>query len=35
MTDTKEMLEASPAPVALDAAEVAAAIEACLNCVQA
>jgi hypothetical protein len=35
MTDTREMLEASPIPVTLDVAEVAAAIDACLNCVQA
>lgn len=35
MTDTKAMLEASPTGVALDVAQVAAAIDACLNCVQA
>ncbi len=34
MTDTREMLEASPAGVPLGVAEVAAAIDACLNCVQ-
>lgn len=34
MTDTREMLESSPASVPLGAAEVAAAIDACLNCVQ-
>lgn len=35
MTDTREMLEASPTGVPLGVAEVAAAIDACLNCVQA
>ena len=35
MTHTREMLESSPVPVALDAAEVAEAIDACLDCVQA
>lgn len=35
MTDTREMLDASPVSVDLGAAEVAAAIDACLNCVQA
>ena len=34
MADTREMLEASPASVPLGVAEVAAAIDACLNCVQ-
>jgi hypothetical protein len=34
MTDTREMLEASPASIGLDVAEVAAAIDAALNCVQ-
>jgi hypothetical protein len=35
MTDTRDMLEASPAGVPLGASEVAAAIDACLNCLQA
>jgi hypothetical protein len=34
MTKTREMLEASPTGVPLGAAEVAAAIDACLTCVQ-
>ncbi len=34
MTDTREMLDASPATFALDAADVAAAIDACLTCTQ-
>jgi hypothetical protein len=34
MTDTREMLEASPATIALDAADVATAIDACWTCVQ-
>jgi hypothetical protein len=34
MTDTRQMLDASPAGVPLGAADVAAAIDACLNCVQ-
>jgi hypothetical protein len=34
MTTTREMLDASPTGVPLGVAEVAAAIEACLNCVQ-
>ena len=34
MTDTREILDASPAPVALGLSEVAAAIDACLNCGQ-
>jgi hypothetical protein len=34
MTDTREMLDASPTDVPLGVAEVAAAIDACLNCVQ-
>jgi hypothetical protein len=34
MTDTREMLDASPAALALDAADVAAAIDACLTCAQ-
>jgi hypothetical protein len=34
MTHTQEMLAASPAKVALDAADVAAAIDACLTCAQ-
>lgn len=34
MTDTKEMLAASPADVPLPVDEVAAAIDACLDCVQ-
>ncbi len=34
MTDTREMLEASPTGVPLGIAEVAAAIDACLNCLQ-
>ena len=35
MTDTREMLDASSVAVPLGADEVAAAIDACLNCVQA
>jgi hypothetical protein len=35
MTDTREMLEASPSGLPLRLAEIAAAIDACLNCVQA
>jgi len=35
MTDTRDMLEASPNGVPLGVAEVATAIDACLNCVQA
>ena len=35
MTDTREMLGASPASVELGISEVAAAIDTCLNCVQA
>jgi hypothetical protein len=35
MTDTREMLDTSPRGVPLDADQVAAAIDACLNCVQA
>ena len=35
MTDTRAMLDASPTRVPLGAAEVAAAIDACLNCFQA
>ena len=34
MTDTREMLEASPSGVPLGVAEVAEAIDACLNCDQ-
>jgi hypothetical protein len=34
MTDTREMLDASPTGVPLDAAAVAAAIDACLTCLQ-
>lgn len=34
MTETRDMLDASPAPVALDATDLAAAIDACLTCVQ-
>jgi hypothetical protein len=34
MTDTRDMLDASSAGVPLAVAEVAAAIDACLNCVQ-
>ncbi len=34
MTDTREMLDASPAPIALDVADLVTAIDACLNCVQ-
>jgi hypothetical protein len=34
MTDTRKMLDASPARVPLDVSEVAAAIDACLNCAQ-
>lgn len=35
MTDTREMLAASPSEVPLGIAELAAAIDACLNCLQA
>jgi hypothetical protein len=35
MTDTREILDASPSGVPLGVAEVATAIDACLNCVQA
>ena len=35
MTDTREILDASPSGVPLGVAEVAAAIDACLNCLQA
>ena len=35
MTDTRAMLDGSPSPVQLGVAEVAAAIDACLNCFQA
>jgi hypothetical protein len=35
MTDTQQMLEASPARLPLDPAELTAAIDASLNCVQA
>ncbi len=35
MANTREMLDASPTGVPLGVAEVAAAIDACLNCVQA
>jgi len=35
MTDTREMLDASPTGVPLDVAQIAATIDACLNCVQA
>jgi uncharacterized membrane protein len=35
MTDTREMLDASPTAVPLGVAELAAAIDACLNCLQA
>jgi uncharacterized membrane protein len=35
MTTTREMLEASPTDVPLGVAEVAAAIDACLDCAQA
>jgi hypothetical protein len=35
MTDTREMLDASPTGAPLGVAEVAAAIDACLDCVQA
>jgi hypothetical protein len=35
MTDTREMLDAAPTGVALPVADVAAAIDACLNCLQA
>ena len=35
MTDTREMLAASPTGVPLGIAELAAAIDACLNCLQA
>src|SRR5260370_11773551 len=35
MTATREMLDASPSAVPLGVAEVAAAIDACLNCLQA
>ena len=34
MTNTRQMLEASPKPVPRELEEVAAAIDACLNCVQ-
>ena len=34
MTDTREMLDASPNGVPVDAADLAAAIDACLSCVQ-
>jgi hypothetical protein len=34
MTDTREMLDASPASVSLGVSQVAAAIDACLNCGQ-
>lgn len=34
MTDTREMLDASPSGVPLGVVEVVAAIDACLNCVQ-
>src|SRR5947209_9090288 len=34
MTDTREMLDASPTGVPLGVAEVATAIDACLNCLQ-
>jgi hypothetical protein len=34
MTEAREMLDASPSGVPLGAAEVAAAIDACLNCAQ-
>jgi uncharacterized membrane protein len=34
MTDTRDMLDASPASIGLDVDELAAAIDACLNCVQ-
>jgi hypothetical protein len=35
VTDTRSMLEASPTAVPLDVADLAAAIDACLNCLQA
>lgn len=35
MTDTRDMLDASPTGLPLGVAEVAAAIDACLNCLQA
>jgi hypothetical protein len=35
MTDTREILDASPSGVPLGVVEVAAAIDACLNCFQA
>jgi len=35
VTDTREMLAASPSEVPLGIAELAAAIDACLNCLQA
>ena len=35
MTDTRDMLGASPTGVPLGADDVAAAIDACLNCLQA
>ena len=35
MTDTREMLDASPTGIPLGVAEVSAAIDACLNCLQA
>lgn len=34
MTDTREMLDASPAAIPLGVSETTAAIDACLNCVQ-
>jgi uncharacterized membrane protein len=34
MTDTRDMLDASPVKVELGATDVAAAIDACLNCLQ-
>lgn len=35
MTDTREMLETFPTPIPLDLDQLAAAIDACLNCLQA
>jgi hypothetical protein len=35
MTDTRDMLDASPSGVPLGVEDVAAAIDACLNCLQA
>jgi hypothetical protein len=35
MTETREMLDASPSPAPAGVAEVAAAIDACLSCLQA